>query len=70
MRIDEIRDLDSQTLQEELEGSYKELFNLRFQKATRQLADSTAIPKAKKKLARIQTVLRERELIEQMEQVG
>ncbi len=70
MRIDEVRNLDSQTLREELEGSFKELFNLRFQKATRQLADSTAIPKARKKLARIQTVLRERELIEQMEQVG
>ena len=70
MRIDEVRNLDDQTLREEMEGTYKELFNLRFQKATRQLADQTAIPKARKRLARIHTVLRERELIKQMEQVG
>lgn len=62
MRIDEVRTLTTENLREELEKSRKELLNLRFQKATRQLADSTAIPKTHQKVARIATVLREREL--------
>ena len=61
MRIDEVRALTTESLREELEKGYRELFNLRFQKATRQLADSTSIPKTRKRVARIQTVLRERE---------
>lgn len=60
MRIDEIRAIGTDELRAELDKAYKELFTLRFQKATRQLADSTAIPKARKNIARIQTVLTER----------
>ncbi len=62
MRIDEVRALTTEGLHEELEKAHRELFNLRFQKATRQLADSTAIPKTRQRVARINTVLREREL--------
>jgi len=65
MKIEEARSLNTDNLREELEQAYRELFNLRFQKATRQLADSTAIPKTRKGVARILTVLRERELIGQ-----
>lgn len=65
MRIDEVRTLTTDQLKEELDKTYKELFTLRFQKATRQLADSTAIPKARKTVARIQTVLTERTRAEQ-----
>ncbi len=65
MRIDEVRTLTTDQLKEELDKTYKELFTLRFQKATRQLADSTAIPKARKTVARIQTVLTERVRAEQ-----
>ncbi|MCL0102190.1 50S ribosomal protein L29 [Dehalococcoidia bacterium] len=65
MKIEEARSLNTDNLREELEKAYRELFNLRFQKATRQLADSTAIPKTRKDVARILTALRERELIEQ-----
>jgi large subunit ribosomal protein L29 len=62
MRIKDIRILTTENLQEELSGVDKELFNLRFQKATQQLADTNAIRKARKKAARIKTVLRERQL--------
>jgi large subunit ribosomal protein L29 len=62
MRIAEIRALPTEGLQSELEATHKELFNLRFQKAAQQLADVTAVRKARKKAARIHTVLREREL--------
>ena len=65
MRMDEIRTLAADSLQEELEKAYKELFNLRFQKATRQLADTSAIRKIRKDVARLQTVLRGRQLAEQ-----
>jgi large subunit ribosomal protein L29 len=65
MRIEEIRTLTTDSLLQELEKAQKELFNLRFQKATRQLADSTRIPKIRKDVARIKTILRERELASQ-----
>jgi large subunit ribosomal protein L29 len=64
MEIEEIRAHTTELLQEELEKAYRELFNLRFQKATRQLADTTAIPKTRKTVARILTVLRQRELVQ------
>ncbi len=62
MRIDEVRQLNDQALRDELESVRRELFNLRFQKATQQLADSNSISKARRTLARTLTVLREREL--------
>jgi large subunit ribosomal protein L29 len=61
MRIEEIKALSDEELQTELDKASKELFNLRFQKATRQLADSTAIPKGRKNVARIKTVITERQ---------
>jgi len=61
MKIDEVRALTTEQLKEELDKTYKGLFSLRFQKATRQLVDTTSIPKALKTVARIQTVLTERE---------
>ena len=62
MRIDEVRELNDQALRDELESVRRELFNLRFQKATQQLADSNSISKTRRTLARTLTVLREREL--------
>ncbi len=62
MRIDEIRSLDLDGLKKELEGAYQELFNLRFRLATRQLTNYREIKKTKKKIARLKTVIREREL--------
>ena len=64
MRVDEVRALGTEQLRQELDKTEKELFTLRFQKATRQLADSTRIPKARKTLARIETVLTERLMAE------
>ena len=62
MQIHEIRDLSNQQLQEELESSYKELMNLRFRAATMQLSNVNEISRSRKRIARINTVLREREL--------
>jgi len=61
MRIEEIKALSDEELLAELDKASKGLFNLRFRKATRQLADSTAIPKARKDIARMKTVITERQ---------
>ena len=54
--------MDDQELEQELNSAHRELMNLRFRVATMQLANVTEIPRARKRIARIKTVIREREL--------
>ena len=58
----EFRELDNAELQSRLKDAKEELFNLRFQKATGQLTNNRRISTVKRDIARIYTVLREREL--------
>lgn len=62
MKASEIRALNSEELLKKLEEAHEELFNLRFRLATRQLGNHREIPRVKKRIARIKTILREREL--------
>jgi large subunit ribosomal protein L29 len=62
MRIDKIRALKPKELSKQFEDAHQELFNLRFRLSTRQLANYSEIRKAKKKIARVKTIMREREL--------
>ncbi len=62
MKVDEIRGLSSQELAKRLEEARQELFNLRFRLATRQLVNHREIPRGRKKIARLKTVIREKEL--------
>ena len=62
MEIDDIRGMTDEELAEELHSTHRELMNLRFRVATMQLANVTEIKKARRRVARINTVLREREL--------
>lgn len=62
MRIQEIRTFGSMELENKLNESYRELFNLRFRLSTRQLVNYHEIGKVKKRIARIKTVIREIEL--------
>ena len=62
MKISEIRALGDEEMKKRLEEAHQELFNLRFRAATRQLANHREIPKVKKKIARLNTVINEREL--------
>ncbi|MCJ7523439.1 MAG: 50S ribosomal protein L29 [Dehalococcoidia bacterium] len=62
MRIDKIRALKPKELSKQLEDAHQELFNLRFRLSTRQLANYSEIRKTKKKIARVKTIMREREL--------
>ncbi len=63
MRIQEIRALSSEELEKQLNDSYRELFNLRFRLATRQLVNYHEIRNVRKRIARIKTIVRERELV-------
>ncbi len=58
----EIRDLPTDELLQRLEDTKEELFNLRFQNATGQLDNYSRLGELKRDVARIHTVLREREL--------
>jgi large subunit ribosomal protein L29 len=62
MEIDDLRSLSDEDLATELYETHRELMNLRFRAATMQLANVNEIKKAKKRIARINTVAREREL--------
>tara|TARA_B100000614_G_C14247483_1_gene369327 strand:- start:272 stop:496 length:225 start_codon:yes stop_codon:yes gene_type:complete len=58
----ELRELADDQLLDQLGESKQELFNLRFQIATGQLENSAQISQVKRDIARINTVLREREI--------
>ena len=62
MKVTEIRTLNTDELKKKLDESYRELFNLRFRLATKQLGNYHEIRNVKKKIAKMKTVMREREL--------
>ncbi|MGI6096617.1 MAG: 50S ribosomal protein L29 [Dethiobacteria bacterium] len=62
MKGKEIRKLTDEELQEKLVELKEELFNLRFQMATGQLENVMRLRQVRKDIARIKTILREREL--------
>ena len=62
MRLAEIRSLTNEELMESIQEAKEEKFNLRFQVATNQLDNTARIKEVKKEIARMFTVLREREL--------
>jgi len=49
-------------LTKELEAAHKELFNLRFRLSTKQLVNHRELPKTRKKIAQLQTLMKERQL--------
>ncbi len=58
----ELRALNAEDLEEKLKEAKEELFNLRFQNATGQLDNSARLKTVRREIARIYTVVREREL--------
>ena len=65
----DLRALPRAALLEEREQSRRALFNLRFQAATRQLADVSQVGGARRRIARIETLLRERAILVEMGQL-
>jgi large subunit ribosomal protein L29 len=62
LKVEEIRTLGTEALAKQLEEAHQELFNLRFRLATRQLVNHRELPRVKKKIARLKTIMREHEL--------
>ena len=62
MKASELRELSVEELQRKLKELKEELFNLRFQLAVNQLENSSRIGAVKKDIARVSTILRQREL--------
>ena len=62
MKVSEIRALSPQELSKQLEEAHQELFNLRFRLATKQLVNHREVPRVKRKIARLKTIIKESEL--------
>lgn len=62
MKLEEIRALGNEELAKQLEDAHQELFNLRFRLETKQLVNHRELARARKQIATIKTVIREREL--------
>lgn len=62
MQAKKIRELSWKEMQQKLSDYERELFNLRFQHATGQLGNTQRLPKVRKNIARIKTILQEKEL--------
>lgn len=61
MKPSELRDLTKEELQQRYDDSRKELFNLRLQQSTGQIEKSSRIKELRRTVARILTMMRERE---------
>ena len=64
MKVNEIRNLTTEEINAKIKESKEELFNLRFQQATGNLDKPSKIKDLRHTVARLKTVLRERELEE------
>lgn len=63
MHASEIRNLSQTEIARRLDEAHHELFNLRFQYATGQLKNTARLSVVSREIARLRTVLRERELV-------
>lgn len=62
MKARELRELSIEELRQKEQDLTAELFNLKFQHATGQLENTERLPQVRKDLARVKTILREREI--------
>jgi large subunit ribosomal protein L29 len=62
LKLKELRDLSDSEMTKQLEETHQELFNLRFRLATKQLVNHRELRRVKRNIARLKTLLREREL--------
>ncbi|WMT28986.1 50S ribosomal protein L29 [Bacillus aerius] len=62
MKANEIRDLTTAEIEQKVKSLKEELFNLRFQLATGQLENTARIREVRKAIARMKTVIRQREI--------
>ena len=66
MKISEVRALATPEIESKLEDTREELFHLRFQFKTGELTDYSRLKAARRTVARLETILRERQLAAQL----
>lgn len=64
MKATDVRAKTLDELRTDLEGLKKEQFNLRFQRATGQLENTARVRQIRRDIARIQTIMREKRVVE------
>lgn len=62
MKASELRDMTNAEMANKLDDAYQEIFNLRFQRATGQLTNTSRERQVRKDIARMKTILRDRQL--------
>jgi large subunit ribosomal protein L29 len=62
LKLKEFRDLNTDELTKQVEETHQELFNLRFRLTTKQLVNHRELRRVKKKIARLKTLIAEKEL--------
>jgi large subunit ribosomal protein L29 len=69
-KAEELRELPDEELLERIESAKEELFNLRFQLATGQLDNTARLKELRHDVARVATVLREREIERELDAIA
>jgi large subunit ribosomal protein L29 len=67
VKIEEMRALSVVELDKKIGEAHQELFNLRFRLSTRQLVNHRELPKVRKEIARLETIKREKQLVENVQ---
>ena len=62
MKVNDIREMNPDELSDELENLQKKFFEIRTQAVTEKLEDPTQLTKVKRDIARIMTIIRERQI--------
>jgi len=65
VKIEEMRALSKEELKKRVSDAHQELFNLRIRLTTRQLVNHRELPRVKKEIARLETIINEKNLSEQ-----
>ncbi len=61
MKVEEVRALDIEALSKQMEAAHQELFDIRFRLATKQLVNHREIRRVKRNIARLKTIMKEKE---------
>ena len=69
MKAQDFRAMTADELRHELDNMYEELFNLRFQLSTNQLTNHNRVREVKRDIARVKSIMRERELAQAGEEL-
>ncbi len=62
MKLEEMRALGVEELTKRVNDAHQELFNLRFRLSTRQLVNHRELPRVKREIARLETIIREKQI--------